>query len=63
MDEYYRINEATQKRWHDSSYTYIYRGGSEQKRTQETSGQDGGVGRHALPPLATIEKITIRSQN
>ena len=28
-----------------------------------TSGQDGGMDKHALPPHTTTEKITIRPQN
>ena len=33
------------------------------KKKKETAGQDGGIGRHALPPHATIERITTRFQN
>ena len=33
------------------------------QRCSSTSGQDGGMGRHALPPHATIEGITTRPQN
>ena len=28
-----------------------------------TSGQDGGIGKHALPPHANTERITARPQN
>ena len=33
------------------------------KGTWETSGQDGGVGRHALPPCTPMERITTKPQN
>ena len=33
------------------------------KDMKETSGQDGGVGRHASPPHTTTERITTWSQN
>ena len=29
----------------------------------QTSGQDGGVGRHVSPPCATTKRITTQSQN
>ena len=29
----------------------------------ETSGQDGGIGRHASPPHTTKERITTKPQN
>ena len=33
------------------------------ENNSRTSGQDGGVGKHGLPPYTTTTKITTRLQN
>ena len=55
---HYKKSTKYKERWQERE-----RGPERLQERIRTSHQDGGVGKHAVPPCTTAEKITTRPQN